>query len=358
MNQIADIHAVDESGAPLAAMPHSIEAEQQLLGAILTNNEIYDRVSQIVKASHFYEPIHARIFDLCAARITKNTLASPVTMASFMENDEGLRELGGAEYLARLAASAIAAFAARDYAQMIYNLAIRRELINLGRDISARAGEVTVEEEPKDQITKAEQALYNLAVKGQSDKGFQSFLSAVTTAVDSANNAYKRDGGLAGISTGLVDMDKKLGGLHKSDLLILAGRPSMGKTALATNMAYNAASRYREIVDETTGHTITEGGKVLFFSLEMSAEQLAARMAEVVRESESAREARLTTASTAETTRTKRSNRISKTLDRSALLPMEAPATRCSWAKTRWTSCARQRQGNLTSPKSEFFQAR
>ena len=118
MNQIADIHAVDENGAPLAAMPHSIEAEQQLLGAILTNTEVYDRVSQIVKASNFYEPIHARIFELCAARIAKNTLASPVTIASFLENDESLRELGGSEYLARLAASAIAAFAARDYASL------------------------------------------------------------------------------------------------------------------------------------------------------------------------------------------------------------------------------------------------
>ncbi len=278
MNQIADIHAMDESGGPRAAMPHSIEAEQQLLGAILINNEIYDRVSQIVKASHFYEPIHARIFDLCAARITKNTLASPVTIASFMENDEGLQELGGPEYLTRLAASAIAAFAARDYAQMIYNLAIRRELINLGREISARAGEVTVEEEPKDQITKAEQALYNLAVEGQSDKGFQSFLSAVTTAVDSANNAYKRDAGLAGISTGLIDMDKKLGGLHKSDLLILAARPSMGKTALATNMAFAIAKSYKrgQLSDGTEG-TIN-GGVVGFYSLEMSAEQLAARV--------------------------------------------------------------------------------
>ncbi|NDD10184.1 MAG: replicative DNA helicase, partial [Rhodobacteraceae bacterium] len=259
-------------------MPHSIEAEQQLLGAILTNNEVYDRVSQIISASHFYEPVHARIFELCAARITKNTLASPVTMASFMDKDAGLKELGGAEYLARLAASAIAAFAARDYAQMIYNLAIRRELIQLGQDISARAGEVTVEEEPKDQITKAEQALYNLAVEGQSDSGFQSFLSAVTTAVDTANNAYKRDGGLAGISTGLIDLDKKLGGLHKSDLLILAARPSMGKTSLATNIAFSIAKAYKRglLADGTEG--TVNGGVVGFYSLEMSAEQLAARV--------------------------------------------------------------------------------
>ena len=180
--------------------------------------------------------------------------------------------------MARLAASAIAAFAARDYAQMIYNLAIRRELIQLGQDISARAGEVTVEEEPKDQITKAEQALYNLAVEGQSDSGFQSFLSAVTTAVDTANNAYKRDGGLAGISTGLIDLDKKLGGLHKSDLLILAARPSMGKTSLATNIAFSIAKAYKRgpLADGTEG--TVNGGVVGFYSLEMSAEQLAARV--------------------------------------------------------------------------------
>ena len=278
MNKIADIHAADGTVSPSTVMPHSIEAEQQLLGAILTNNEVYDRVSQIISASHFYEPVHARIFELCAARITKNTLASPVTMASFMDKDAGLKELGGAEYLARLAASAIAAFAARDYAQMIYNLAIRRELIQLGQDISARAGEVTVEEEPKEQITKAEQALYNLAVEGQSDSGFQSFLSAVTTAVDTANNAYKRDGGLAGISTGLIDLDKKLGGLHKSDLLILAARPSMGKTSLATNIAFSIAKAYKRgpLADGTEG--TVNGGVVGFYSLEMSAEQLAARV--------------------------------------------------------------------------------
>ena len=284
MNKIADIHAADGTVSPSTVMPHSIEAEQQLLGAILTNNEVYDRVSQIISASHFYEPVHARIFELCAARITKNTLASPVTMASFMDKDAGLKELGGAEYLARLAASAIAAFAARDYAQMIYNLAIRRELIQLGQDISARAGEVTVEEEPKDQITKAEQALYNLAVEGQSDSGFQSFLSAVTTAVDTANNAYKRDGGLAGISTGLIDLDKKLGGLHKSDLLILAARPSMGKTSLATNIAFSIAKAYKRgpLADGTEG--TVNGGVVGFYSLEMSAEQLAARVLSEVSE--------------------------------------------------------------------------
>ena len=278
MNQIADIDATGTNLEPCEPMPHSIEAEQQLLGAILTNNEIFDRVEPIIKEIHFFDPVHARIFSICAARITNNKLASPVTMASFMENDEGLKELGGVQYLARLTASAIAAFAARDYAQIIYDFAIRRELILLGRDISARASEVKVEDEPKEQITKAELALYNLAENGKSDNGFKSFLSAVTTAVKSADKAYQRDGGLSGISTGFIDMDKKLGGLHKSDLLILAARPSMGKTSLATNMAFAIAKAYnRGSLSDGTEGTIN-GGVVGFYSLEMSAEQLAARV--------------------------------------------------------------------------------
>jgi replicative DNA helicase len=260
------------------AMPHSIEAEQQLLGAILTNNDVYDSVASIIKSEHFYEPVHARIYEVAAARIAKNNLASAVTLKSFLEDDEGLKELGGAAYLARLAGSAIAAFAVRDYAQMIYDLAIRRRLIYLGQDISAKAGKVDVDSEPREQITEAEQALYKLAEAGQTQGGFQSFLAAVTAAVDVANNAYQREGGLAGISTGLIDMDKKLGGLHKSDLLILAGRPSMGKTSLATNIAYNIAKAYQRgtLADGTEG--TVEGGVVGFYSLEMSAEQLAARI--------------------------------------------------------------------------------
>jgi replicative DNA helicase len=161
---------------------------------------------------------------------------------------------------------------------MVYDLAIRRELIHLGHDISARASKMEVEEEPKEQITIAEQALYKLSEDGKSESGFLSFLAAVTSAVDMANNAYQRDGGLAGVSTGLTDIDKKLGGLHKSDLLILAGRPSMGKTSLATNIAFNIAKAYRRgILSDGTEGTVN-GGVVGFYSLEMSAEQLAARV--------------------------------------------------------------------------------
>jgi replicative DNA helicase len=278
MNQIANISQTNSDPQPGEAMPHSIEAEQQLLGAILTNNEVYDRIAAIISAEHFFEPVHARIFDLSAARIGKNNLASAVTLTSFMKSDEGLQELGGGAYLARLAASAIAGFAVRDYAHMVYDLAIRRELIYLGQDISARASKMEVEEEPKEQITIAEQALYKLSEDGKSESGFLSFLAAVTSAVDMANNAYQRDGGLAGVSTGLTDMDKKLGGLHKSDLLILAGRPSMGKTSLATNIAFNIAKAYRRgILSDGTEGTVN-GGVVGFYSLEMSAEQLAARV--------------------------------------------------------------------------------
>ena len=249
-----------------------------MLGAILTNNDIYDRITALVRAEHFFDPVHQRIYEIAAARIQKNALASPVTLKGFLEDDAGLRELGGPAYLVRLAGAAISSFAARDYAQMIYDLAVRRELIGLGRDISARAAKVDVASEPREQIIEAEQKLYKLGEQGVAERGFQSFLKAVTDAVNVANAAYQRDGGLAGISTGLIDLDKKLGGLHPSDLLILAGRPSMGKTSLATNIAFNIAKAYRRgrHPDGTDG--AVEGGVVGFFSLEMSAEQLAARI--------------------------------------------------------------------------------
>lgn len=259
-------------------LPHNIEAEQQLLGAILTNNDVYDRIASLVKAEHFFDPVHQRIFEKASARIQKNALASPVTLKPFFEDDEGLKELGGPAYLVRLAGAAISSFAARDYAQMIYDLAVRRELISLGRDIAAKAAKVDVASEPREQITEAEQSLYKLGEQGVAQRGFVSFLRATTEAVNSANAAYQRGGGLAGVSTGLVDLDRKLGGLHPSDLLILAGRPSMGKTSLATNIAFNIAKAYRRGRTQDGSEGAVEGGVVGFFSLEMSSEQLAARI--------------------------------------------------------------------------------
>lgn len=278
MNEITTFNATGVEGANVDSMPHSIEAEQQLLGAILTNNDIFDRIASIISPKHFYDPVHARIFETAASRIAKNNLASPVTLKAFLEDDEGLKELGGPAYLARLAGAAISAFAARDYAQMIYDFSVRRELIQVGRDIAAKAASVDIDSEPREQIVEAEQELYRLAEQGTTESGFQSFLKAVTDAVNVANAAYQREGGLAGVATDLVDMDRMLGGLHKSDLLILAGRPSMGKTSLATNIAYNVAKAYKKgkLADGSEG--AVDGGVVGFFSLEMSAEQLAGRI--------------------------------------------------------------------------------
>lgn len=280
MSEITALRPIVPSQAALDAgvLPHNIEAEQQLLGCILTNNDVYDRITSVVKAENFFDPVHQRIFEIAAARIQKNALASPVTLKAFLEDDAGLKELGGPAYLVRLAGAAISSFAARDYAQMINDLAVRRELIQLGRDIADRAQKVDILSEPREQITEAEQRLYKLGEQGVAERGFQSFLKAVTDAVNIANAAYQRGGGLAGISTGLIDLDAKLGGLHESDLLILAGRPSMGKTSLATNIAFNIAKSYRRGRKPDGHEGAIEGGVVGFFSLEMSAEQLAARI--------------------------------------------------------------------------------
>ncbi|MEM0977631.1 MAG: replicative DNA helicase [Pseudomonadota bacterium] len=276
MTNIASLPSAAASETP--EIPHNIEAEQALLGTLLVNNEVYDRVSNLISSDHFYDPVHGRIFEIAESRISKGALASPVTLKSFMEDDEGLQALGGAAYLVRLAGAAISVFAARDYAQMIYDMAIRRDLMEIGHEITHKAQTIDVESEPADQIVEAEQRLYTLSEQGNKDSGFQSFLKAVTDAVNVANAAFQRDGGLAGLSTGLEDMDKKLGGLHKSDLLILAGRPSMGKTSLATNIAFNIAKAYKKGALPDGSEGAVNGGVVGFYSLEMSAEQLAARI--------------------------------------------------------------------------------
>jgi replicative DNA helicase len=279
MNTVAALQTTaNPEAAEDTVAPHNIEAEQQLLGAILTNNDIFDRIAPIVKAEHFYEPVHRTIFETAVAKIQKNALASPVTIKGYLEDDAGLKELGGPAYLARLAGAAISSYAARDYAQMIHDLALRRELIKVGRELSASASKLEVGVEPEKLIVETEGALYKLAETGASEKGFVSFLKAVTEAVQSANAAYQREGGLSGVSTGLKDLDKKLGGLHPSDLLILAGRPSMGKTSLATNIAFNIAKAYKRGIRPDGTEGAVEGGVVGFFSLEMSAEQLAARV--------------------------------------------------------------------------------
>ena len=259
-------------------MPHSIEAEQQLLGGLLNNNDLYYSLEDKVDPEHFYDPVHSRIFEIISTRIKDGKLASAVTVNTFLTEDEGLKELGGSSYLAQLMAGSVASSAIKDYSKLVYDLAIRRELIVLGQEISSRAQSIKVDEQPEEQIILAEQNLYKIGDSGKSETGFKSFLKALGEAVQVANAAHHRDGNLAGISTGFIDLDKKMGGLHSSDLIILAGRPSMGKTSLATNIAYNIAKSFKKNDNADGTSETVNGGIVGFYSLEMSAEQLAVRI--------------------------------------------------------------------------------
>src|SRR5712691_1962673 len=254
--------------------PHNIEAEQALLGAILVNNEALYRVTDFLEPQHFFEPIHRQIYDISRSLIRTGKLASPVTLKTFLAADLDIAGLTLAQYLARLAAEATTIINAVDYARTVYDLAIRRDLIQIGEDMVNVAYEAPVDFAPRDQIEDAEKRLYDLAEIGRYGGGFQKFETALTTAVDMAARAYQRDGKLSGLATGLKDLDSKMGGLQSSDLIIVAGRPGMGKTALATNIAYNVARAWRGEV-RADGHIDTvNGGIIGFFSCEMAAEQI------------------------------------------------------------------------------------
>jgi replicative DNA helicase len=258
--------------------PHNIEAEQALLGAILVNNEAFYRVSDFLEQKHFFEPIHQRIFELVGGLIRANKLATPVTLKTFLPGDIDIAGLSVNQYLARLAAEATTIINAGDYGRTVYDLSIRRDLIAIGEDMVNLAYDAPVDSTPLHHIEEAERRLYEIAETGRYEVGFQRFAHALTTAVDMAARAYQRDGNLSGLATGLADLDSKMGGLQPSDLIILAGRPGMGKTALATNVAYNVAKAWVGEV-RPDGHMATvNGGVVGFFSLEMSAEQLATRI--------------------------------------------------------------------------------
>jgi replicative DNA helicase len=266
------------AAAPYRAAPHNIEAEQALLGAILVNNEALYRVTDFLEPPHFFEPIHQKIYDIARGLIRANKLASPVTLKTYLPADADIAGLTLGQYLARLAAEATTIINAADYGRTIYDLAVRRDLIRIGEDMVNTAFDAPVDFAPRDQIEDAERRLYELAEIGRYGGGFLKFESALKTAIDMAANAYQRDGRLSGLATGLRDLDNKMGGLQPSDLIIVAGRPGMGKTALATNIAYNVAKAWRGEV-RADGHIDTvNGGIVGFFSLEMSAEQLATRI--------------------------------------------------------------------------------
>jgi replicative DNA helicase len=258
--------------------PHNIEAEQALLGAILVNNEALYRVSDFLEPRHFFEPVHQNIYEITGSLIRVGKIANPVTLKTFLPADVDIAGLTVSQYLARLAAEATTVINAEDYGRTIYDLSIRRSLIVIGEDMVNVAFDAPVDFAPREQIEDAERQLYELAETGKYGGGFQRFAVALTTAVDMAARAYQRDGRLSGLATGLQDLDRMMGGLQHSDLVILAGRPGMGKTSLATNVAYNIARAWRGDV-RPDGHIETvNGGIVGFFSLEMSAEQLATRM--------------------------------------------------------------------------------
>ena len=258
--------------------PQNIEAEQALLGAILTNNSALEQVSNFLKADDFIEPVHARIFDAISVLNQGGKTVTPITLKSYFEHDTTLQEIGGAAYLARLAASATTIINAEEYGRTIHELAQRRRLINIGTEIVNDAFDNNVESSARQVIEKAESTLYSMAEGDKYGKGFQNFSHAMNIAIDMAAAAYKRDGGLSGISTGLRDLDEKMGGLQRSDLIILAGRPSMGKTALGTNIAYHVARAYKAEYKPDGSLDVQNGGVVAFFSLEMSSEQLATRI--------------------------------------------------------------------------------
>src|SRR5271163_2366629 len=267
------------SGTPaFRSAPHNIEAEQSLLGAILVNNDAFYRVSDFLEPKHFFEPIHQTIYETSGSLIRMGKVATPVTLKTFVPAETDIGGMTVGQYLARLAAEATTIINAQDYGRTVYDLALRRDLSRIGEEMVNVAFDAPVDFAPRAQIEDAERRLYELAESGRYDGGFQRFAQALTVAVDMAAKAFQRDGKLSGIATGLRDLDTKMGGLQPSDLIVLAGRPGMGKTALATNIAFNIAKAHRAEVQPDGTMKSVNGGIVGFFSCEMSAEQLATRI--------------------------------------------------------------------------------
>lgn len=267
------LHAAND-GAPegnYRTLPHNQDAEQGLLGALLTDNRALERISEIMKPDYFFIPVHGRIYEAIATFAERGQMATPVTLKNYFEEDPDLEAMGGAEYLADLASSIVTVQNVEDYAKRLYDLHMRRELITLGEGVVNDSFQHSLDQDADNIIENAEQQLFSLAENGAGQGGFVTLRDSVLVAIEHAEHAFNADDGLTGVTSGLIDVDKKLGGFQSSDLLILAGRPSMGKTALATTWAYNAAKAYAESGGK-------EGAITAFFSLEMSSDQLAGRI--------------------------------------------------------------------------------
>ena len=250
--------------------PSNIEAEQALLGSILVNNDIIDEIANLVSSNIFYDPAHVKIYEVVENLNNKGMIANPITLKNFFEKDNMLNEVGGTEYLVKLTRFSGSVKQAIDYAKIIHEMYLRRELVQISDKLSNDTLNANAQEQNAENIIEsAEKSLFDLAERGSFTQSFLKFNQALDQTIEMATLAMKNDQGIVGVPTGLTDLDEKLGGLHKSDLIILAGRPSMGKTALATNIAYNAAQHILKRQEKSS---------IAFFSLEMSSEQLSTRI--------------------------------------------------------------------------------
>ena len=248
-------------------LPNNIEAEQSVIGSILITNEIFDEVNTIIKSSNFFDPMHQKIFYAIENLIYKGMLANPITLKNYFENEKD--ELNVPEYLVKITKFSTSTRQATEYSKIIYDMFVRRELIKISENTIDSAKQKNVDVTGKNIIENSEKLLFDLAEKGSFSSSLIKFDEAMKYTIEMASNAYKNEEGIVGVPTGLKDLDDRLGGLHKSDLLIIAGRPSMGKTALATNIAFHAAKKIQDDNKQSC---------VAFFSLEMSSEQLSTRI--------------------------------------------------------------------------------
>lgn len=250
-------------------LPNNIEAEQAVIGSILVSNDIFDDVGIIIDNKKFYDPVHQKIFAAIENLISKGMLANPITLKNYFENDNSLAELEGHEYLVKLTKFSTTIRQAIEYSKIVYDMHIRRELIKISETMTENASNKILDLPGNKIIEDSERLLFNLAEKGSFNTSFIKFDQALNYTIEMASNAFKNEEGIVGVPTGLTDLDDRLGGMHNSDLLIIAGRPSMGKTALATNIAFHAAKKLQEKGTKSS---------IAFFSLEMSSEQLSTRI--------------------------------------------------------------------------------
>ena len=267
----SEIKKFKENEKNLRIVPMNIEAEQALLAALLTSNSVYERISDFLRPEQFYDDVNGKIFEAIAKLLENNQLADPLTLKNYFLQKDEMELIGGDRYLIELAKNAPILSNTATYGKLIYDLYQRREILKISDEITNEANSFDLEINASQIIEKAEVKLYNLSSTGQISQDFKKFSTSLVEAINSAESAYKREGQLSGIATGFTDLDQLLGGFHKTDLMILAGRPSMGKTALATNIAFKMVNT-KSIDDENKKNVVG------FFSLEMSSEQLATRI--------------------------------------------------------------------------------